>query len=151
LETSDWSLQVFLGSIFAGIGGLVFYMLQGVLDNVKGRVFYIIPIFLWVAAFLSCCWQSKITIKFCKSARVVEYFRRSTLFCFCCWHRSVVDYVDIRGVEMVAAGGTVNRRVLYRIMLITAQSQLELESTSIDAEGKLLGWRQYLHTLGIQV
>jgi hypothetical protein len=54
-----------------------------------------------------------------------------------------MTFDDVHGVEAIATGLIVNKRAEYRIVLLTSQGQLVLDTTTLGAAGRAEGWRQY--------
>ena len=58
-----------------------------------------------------------------------------------------MNFDEVHGVEASPTGVMVNRRAEHRIVLLTSQGQLLLDTTTVDAAGRAEGWRRYISPL----
>ena len=126
--------------VFGFVGLMIFAWLPA--NFVKGKGFKY-AMSGGVLCAVSLCFlllPCKITIKFHRRSRRVEHSRRRLIWCVASTTSMTFD--DVHGVDASPTGVMVNRRAEYRIVLLTSQGQLVLETTPYAA-GRAERWRRY--------
>jgi hypothetical protein len=97
----------------------------------------------WALSLCCLLLPCKITIKFHRHTQRVEYSRRRLIWCVASSTSMNLD--GVHGVDASTTGCMVNKRAEYRIVLLTSQGQLLLETTTgyWTADGRAEGWRRY--------
>jgi hypothetical protein len=138
-ETVEGSSWFYLAAVFVFVGGMLFGVWPE--DFVKGFKYAISSVF-WALSLCFLLLPRKITIKFHRRTQRVEH-RRCRRLIWCIPSITSMNLDDVRGVDASPTGCMVNRRVEYRIVLLTSQGQLYLDTATLDAAGKAEGWRRY--------
>ena len=137
-ERVDGDVYFVLAAVFVFVGGMFFGIWPA--NFVKGFKYAMSGVF-WALSLCFLLLPCKITIKFHRRSRRVEHSRRRLIWCVP--FSTSMTFDDVHGVEAIATGLIVNKRAEYRIVLLTSQGQLVLETTTLDAAGKAEGWRRY--------